>query len=31
MYKLFLKRIETEVVFTSTEMKNEWNINFFLE
>ena len=27
-YKVSSKVIETEAVFTQTEMNNEWNINF---
>ena len=27
-YVFFTKTIETEVVFTKTEMNNEWNVNF---
>ena len=28
-YKLCFTSIQTEAVFTNTEMNNEWNINFF--
>ena len=29
-YKVHPKSIETETVFTKTEMKNEWNVSFLL-